>query len=123
MKLVVKIKFKDRERTEFISVHEVNLNGKTHRDMIKEARKNGEFDVPYHYLVHDTGTIETGRKDTAVGGRNFPSYDSAVFVLCDLNGHERMTDAQTSALDVLIDQLRVQYPDVHGVLRTFDCDT
>lgn len=120
MKLVVKIKFKNREQTEFISVHEVNLNGKTHRDMIKEARKKGEFDVPYHYLVHDTGSIETGRNEKAVGGRSFPSYDSAVFILCDLNGHDRMTDAQGAALEVLIEQLRVRFPTVKGVLRTFE---
>lgn len=119
MRRVVKIKFKEREQTEFISVHEVDLNGKTHADLVKEARKRGEFDVSYHYLVHDTGTIESGRDEKAIGGRMFPSYDSAVFILCDINGHDKMTDAQSSALDVLIAQLRGRFPSVKGVFTIF----
>lgn len=116
---MVKIKFKEREQTIFIQVHEDDLKGKTHVDFVKEARQRGEFDVPYHYLIHDTGTIETGRDEKAIGGRNYPSYDSAVFIVCDLNGHDKMTDAQRSALDVLIDQLRERFPDIQGVFRVF----
>ena len=116
---MVKIKFKEREQTEFISVHEVDLNGKTHADLVKEARKRVDFDVSYLYLVHDTGTIESGRDEKAIGGRMFPSYDSAVFILCDLNGHDEMTDAQSSALDVLIAQLRGRFPSVKGVFTIF----
>lgn len=116
---VVKIKFKEREQTEFISVHEVDMNGKTNDELVKEARKRGEFDVPYHYLVHDTGTIESGRDENAIGGRMFPSYDSAVFILCDLNGHDEMTDAQSSALDVLIAQLRRRFASIKGVFTIF----
>lgn len=115
----MKVKFKEREQTEFISVHEVDLKGKKHIDLVKEARQKGEFDVPYHYVVYDTGTIENGRDDSAIGGRMFPSYDSAVFILVDLNGNDKMTDAQSSALDVLIDQLRERYPSIKGVFRIF----
>lgn len=116
---MVKIKFKEREQTVFVQVHEVNLNGKTHIDLVKEARQKGEFDVPYHYLIHDNGTIGKGRDEKTIGGRNYPSYDSAVFIVCDLNGHDKMTDAQSRALEALIDQLRERFPDIQGVFRIF----
>lgn len=76
---------------------------------MREARRKGDFDVDYHFLVHRDGSIEEGRQADAVGSFEINEEEDAVIVLVDLmQGQE--TDYQKDALEKLIANLQQDYP-------------
>ena len=76
---------------------------------MREARRKGDFDVDYHFLVHRDGSIEEGRHADAVGSFEINEEEDAVIVLVDLmQGQE--TDYQKDALEKLIANLQQDYP-------------
>lgn len=103
----------------FFSVINRNENDKSFEDMFCEARRGGEFDVEFHYLIHRDGKIDKGREEDTIGGRRLPSNEVSIFIIVDVDKAHERTDAQKVAVVRLLDKLRKKYPKAAGVL-TYD---
>ena len=114
-----KVQFKKRKKTLFFSVINRNENDKSFEDMFCEARREGEFDVEFHYLIHRDGKIDKGRDEDTIGGRRLPSNEVSIFIVVDVDKAHERTDAQKVAVVRLLDKLRKKYPKSAGVL-TYD---
>lgn len=92
-----------------ILVVEKNLENKTGDCLFREARRKGDFDVDYHFLVHRDGTIEEGRNVDAIGSFEINEEEDAVIIFVDLmQGKE--TDYQKDVLAELAADLQKKYP-------------
>lgn len=96
------LKFKERPRTDYFLVTYEDVNGLNVDDLKAEAKKIGDFDVGFHYLIHKDGWIEHGRDDKAwAGHRCVKDYKVTLWVLVDGEEEEGLTDNQRASLEYL----------------------
>ena len=88
--------FKKRLTTTSIRVIKQPLNGLDKEALYKKARRQGEFDTGYHFIIHNDGTLEADRPIEAVAQWNFEEYESSLYVLADTTG--KLSDAQRLVL-------------------------
>lgn len=87
--------FKKREETLHIYiVLKDNLPKDFTKDsLFRQARLMGELDTGYHYILHNTGVLETDRDQDCVAQYDFPEYRTSLYVLAEsIKG--KLTDAQ-----------------------------
>lgn len=87
--------FRKREETLFIYiVLKDNLPKDFDKDsLFREARLRGDFDTGYHFILHNTGVLETDRDKDCVAQYDFPDYQTSLYVLAEsIKG--KLTDAQ-----------------------------
>lgn len=114
-----RVKFKERRDTLFFTVINRNEHDKSFEDLFCQARREGEFDVDFHFLIRRSGKVEEGRAVDAIGGRNLPGNERSIFILVDVDEKHNRTDAQGQALVKLLARLRKKYPESKGSL-TYD---
>lgn len=107
------MKFKQRTTTSFIHVDMRNLKGANAEKLFKQARRCGELDTGYHYILNNTGIFEKDREEKAIAQHNFPDYDTSLYVLADTNNLGKLNDAQNAAMRYLYGR----YPDAEIKLR------
>jgi hypothetical protein len=91
------LKFKERERTDYVMVVLGDCHNKDMTELRREAKCRGDFEVGWHYLVRRDGSIEKGRIDTAPAGHTLPGCNTSVYILVDTDPDEGVTDAQDDA--------------------------
>ena len=91
------LKFKERERTDFVQIVIGDCHNKDMNTLRREAKCRGDFDVPWHYLVRKDGTIEKGRDDSAPAGHMLPNCDTSVYILVDMEPDAGVTEKQEEA--------------------------
>ena len=87
--------FRKRDETLFIYiVLKDNLPKDFDKDsLFREARLRGDFDTGYHFILHNTGVLETDRDQDCVAQYDFPDYQTSLYVLAEsIKG--KLTDAQ-----------------------------
>lgn len=99
------MEFKQRLTTTAIRLVKQNLNGLDKEALYKKARRQGEFDTGYHFIIHNDGTLEVDRPVDAVAQWDFEGYETSLYVLVDTIG--KLSDAQRLVLRSITDQ----YPD------------
>lgn len=99
------MEFKKRTITTSIRVVKQNLNGLDKEALYKKARRLGEFDTGYHFIIHNDGNLEEDRPIDAVAQWNFEEYETSLYVLADTAG--KLSDAQRLVLRGITEQ----YPD------------
>lgn len=91
------MEFKQRLTTTAIRVVKHPLKGVGKETLYKEARRRGEFDTGYHFILHHDGNLEVDRLETAVAQWDFEGYKTSLYVLADCpNG--KLSDAQRLVL-------------------------
>lgn len=95
------MRFKQRTTTSFIHVDMRDLKGANAEKLFKQARRNGELDTGYHYILSNTGIFEKDREENAVAQHNFPDSDTSLYVLADTDKLNRLNDAQNAAMRYL----------------------
>lgn len=103
-----KIKFKKRKSTDAIVVVEQNIANAPVNDLRVQAKRLGDFDIGYHYVVYQDGCIGRGRDEDAPAGHTFPNCDTSIYVLVDIGNAGEVSDAAKKALDYI----QGIYPDV-----------
>lgn len=100
----MQMKFKKRASTDYIYVVKKQLKGASLATLFKQARRAGEFDTGYHYLLHNTGEIEVDRAPAdTVAQYNFPDNTVSLYILADCyNG--KLSDAQRLILADIVKQ-------------------
>lgn len=99
------MKFKKRLTTTSIRLVKQDLKGLDKEALYKKARRLGEFDTGYHFIIHNDGTVEIDRPVDAVAQWDFEGYETSLYVLMDTTG--KISDAQRLVLKNITDQ----YPD------------
>nr|DAR49133.1 MAG TPA: lysozyme [Bacteriophage sp.] len=107
------LQFKKRTCTDWLYIIKKPLNGATKENLVSAARRLGEFDTGYHYIIQSDGTIETDRDNEAVAQWDFPDNTTSIYILCDTTGS--LTDAQRIAVSDLFKNLVAQYPHIQTV--------
>lgn len=83
--------FKLRKETKYFCVVK-KLVCKDAAQLYKEARRRGDLDTGYHYIVDSLGNITTDRPSEAVAGWNLKDNEVSVYVLVDAN--KKLNDSQ-----------------------------
>ena len=99
------MEFKKRLCTISIRIVKQPLNGLTKEMLYKKARRNGEFDTGYHFIIHNDGNLEVDRPIDAVAQWNFEEYETSLYILADTVG--KLSDAQRLVLRSITEK----YPD------------
>lgn len=99
------MEWKKRTLTKTIYVVKANLKGATKETLYLKARRHGEFDTGYHYVLYNDGTLEADRPENAVAQWDFENYETSLYVLADTTG--KLSDAQ----HLILKTLNQQYPE------------
>lgn len=111
--------YPQRKTTDLIVIHcTATPEGEdlTGKDIDRQHRKRGINGCGFHFIVQLDGTIDAGRDEAAVGahvqGLNATSIGVAYVGGTDAEGKAKdtRTAAQKEALDVLLDDLKLRYP-------------
>ena len=107
------MEFRKRLYTDHIYVVKTDLNGATRDQLYKAARRAGELDTVYHYILHNDGTVEIDRQpNTCVAQYNFENANTSVYILADCK-KGKLSDAQR----IILVRISKEFPtaEVHEV--------
>lgn len=106
-----KIKFRNRSMTDLIIVADIDLQNKDGDELYSDARRRGDFDVDYHYVIHRAGHVEQGREQMAVGGLYVDPQETSIIVFVDVPTGGEETDVQKKAVNDLLGCLKTDFCD------------
>lgn len=106
------LKFRDREYTFFYMLDYVDLKGKTIPELLSEARKEGEFSLPWQVTVARDGDITLMRPLEAVAGSQLDWHDLGIHILVDALDTKHMTRIQRMNLHDFLEKLKKTYTDI-----------
>lgn len=111
--LITNLKFKKRTCTNWLYIIKKPLNGASKDELVNAARRLGEFDTGYHYIIQNDDTLEKDRDEQAVAQWDFTENTTSIYVLCDTT--EKLTDAQRITVADLFRSLSKTYPHIQTV--------
>lgn len=85
--------FRKRKVTSFICVDKTNNQKITKDSLYKKARRRGELDTGYHFLLTNAGTLTADRDIEAVAAHSFPNAEESIYILA-LTFNSHLSDAQ-----------------------------
>ena len=106
-----KIKFRNRSMTDLIIVADIDLQNKDGDELYSDARRRGDFDVDYHYVIHRDGHVEQGREQMAVGGLYVDPQETSIIVFVDVSNGGEETDVQKKAVNDLLGGFKIDFRD------------
>lgn len=106
-----KIKFRNRSMTDLIIVADIDLQNKDGDELYSDARRRGDFDVDYHYVIHRDGHVEQGREQMAVGGLYVDPQETSIIVFVDVPNGGEETDVQKKAVNDLLGAFKTDFRD------------
>lgn len=88
------MEFKKRLSTDHVYVVKKFLNDATKDQLYKAARRAGELDTGYHYILHNDGSVEEDRQpNTCVAQYDFENANTSLYILADCK-KGKLSDAQ-----------------------------
>lgn len=96
--------FRQRAATDHIYVAKQDTFGKSLWQLYCQARRKGELDTGYHYILRSDGTLEADRPTEAVAQWDFKDSETSLYVLAEAK------DKLSSAQHLTLTQLQEQYP-------------
>ena len=107
------LKFKQRTCTDWFYIIKKPINGADKEALVNAARRLGEFDSGYHFIIQNDGTVEADRDVNAVAQWDFKDNTTSIYILCDTSGN--LTDSQRIAVSDLFKTLVATYPNIQTV--------
>ena len=107
-----KIKFRNRSMTDLVIIADIDLQNKDGDELYSDARRRGDFDVDYHYVIHRDGHVEQGREQMAVGGLYVDPQETSIIVFVDVPNGGAETDVQKKAVNDLLGCFKTDFRDV-----------
>lgn len=90
------MKFKKRLDTKYLYLIHKDLQGKTLQQLYIEARRQGNFDTGYHFVLFNNGFLEADRNVECVADCTFENNEESIYVLVDSQG--KLSDSQRLTL-------------------------
>jgi hypothetical protein len=97
--------------TDLIIVADIDLQNKDGDELYSDARRRGDFDVDYHYVIHRDGHVEQGREQMAVGGLYVDPQETSIIVFVDVSNGGEETDVQKKAVNDLLGGFKIDFRD------------
>jgi hypothetical protein len=88
------MKFRDRLTTAFLQVVFKETQANSIHELRSEARRKGDLDVDFHFIIQKDGTVEEGRAESAVGHYSLEDPERTLSVFVNAPNARKMTDAQ-----------------------------
>jgi len=105
---------KTREDTRFVLVHFTGEDSSTYDDIKQSHLQEGEPEIGFHFIVTAEGKTLMGRHVSKVGSHHAELDDISIGV-CVIGNREEMSDEQSIALTLLLENLKSEYPSLETV--------
>jgi N-acetylmuramoyl-L-alanine amidase len=106
------MRFKLREGTIALHIFKEDTEGLSVQELYRIARRSGEFNVGFHYLIQRDGNVEEGRDSSVVAGFDYDLTRKAIVIVIDAGETGKLSDAQKVALRDLKESISATYPSI-----------
>ena len=103
------IEFLDRENTDAIRLHfDETADTLSKEQLIIRAKRDGKFNLGFHYILRKDGTLEDGISPTQYADFELDDYKTSIYVLVTA---DKLTDAAEYRLEKLSKKLKLKVVD------------
>lgn len=103
----MRIKFKNRNRTDYLRVNTITLRNISYDNLIRHFRQQGKIDTGHHIILYNDGRQEFDRDINAVAPLDFMDNDKSIYVLAEARDCKHLSDAQKVVLRKLQTEFNV----------------
>ncbi len=103
-----------REKTERVVLHFTGNEAVDFNSLLKEHQGLGETELGFHFVVDANGKLLIGRHQSKVGAHH-PDFNANSIGVCVIGDRFFMDEEQETALILLMDKLRADYPEAEKV--------
>ena len=105
---------KIREGTRFVLVHFTGEDLSTYEHIKQSHLQEGEPEIGFHFIITAQGKTLMGRHVSKIGS-HYPELDDTSIGVCVIGNREEMSDEQSIALTLLLENLKSEYPSLETV--------
>jgi len=105
---------KPRLDTRFVLVHFTGNDVPTYEHIKQSHLEAGEPEIGFHFIITTDGKILMGRHASKVGAHH-PELDATSIGVCVIGNRDEMSDEQSIALTLLLENLKTEYPAIETV--------
>ena len=95
-------------------VHFTEEDASTYDDIKQSHLAKGESEIGLHFIVTAEGKTLMGRHVSKIGS-HYPELDDTSIGVCVIGNREEMSDEQSIALTLLLENLKSEYPSLETV--------
>ena len=105
---------KTREETRFVLVHFTEEDASSYDNIKQSHLAKGEPEIGFHFIVTTEGKTLMGRHVSRIGAHH-PELDDNSIGVCIIGNRDDMSDEQSIALTLLLENLKTDYPSLETV--------
>ena len=95
-------------------VHFTEEDASTYDDIKQSHLAKGEPEIGFHFIVTAEGKTLMGRHVSKIGS-HYPELDDTSIGICVIGNREEMSDEQSIALTLFLENLKSEYPSLETV--------
>jgi N-acetyl-anhydromuramyl-L-alanine amidase AmpD len=100
---------KTRQDTRFVLVHFTGEDSSSYDDIKQSHLEKGEPEIGFHFIITEEGQTLMGRHVSKIGSHH-PELDDISIGVCVIGNRDDMSEEQTIALTLLLENLKTDYP-------------
>lgn len=105
---------KTRQVTRFVLVHFSGEDSPTYENIKQSHLDEGEPEIGFHFIITEQGATLMGRHVSKIGFHH-PELDETSIGICVIGNRDEMSDEQSIALTLLLENLKSDYPSLETV--------
>ena len=105
---------KTREDTRFVLVHFTGEDSPTYEQIKQSHLLEGEPEIGFHFIITAQGQTLMGRHVSMIGFHHLELDDTSIG-LCVIGIRDEMSNEQSIALTLLLENLKSEYPSLETV--------
>ena len=105
---------KTRKDTRFVLVHFTGEDSPTYECIKQSHLQEGEPEIGFHFIITAQGQALIGRHVSRIGFHH-PELDDTSIGVCVIGIRDEMSDEQSIALTLLLENLKSDYPSLETV--------
>jgi len=103
-----------RQETRFVLVHYTGEDSPTYEQIKESHLLEGEPEIGFHFIITPQGKTLMGRHVSKIGS-HYPELDKSSIGVCMIGYRDEMSDEQSIALTLLLENLKSDYPSLETV--------
>jgi len=103
-----------RQVTQFVLVHFTGESTLTYDQIKQSHNQQGQPEIGFHFIITQQGTALMGRHVSKTGFHH-PEWNAVSIGICVIGEREAMSDEQSIALTLLLENLKSDYPSLETV--------
>ncbi len=105
---------KTRQDTRFVLVHFTGEDSPNYGQIKQSHLEKGEPEIGFHFIITEQGASLMGRHVSTVGFHH-PELDDTSIGVCVIGKRDEMSNEQSIALTLLLENLKSDYPSLETV--------